>query len=130
MNTNTQPNTSTADAPSAFLPMEHYEIIARETWWPMYEGDAKDANLSFGWHGLCHEARALGVSTKGHRWNSRKSRLELAKKLLRKRLYDARCQWSRDVSSGKFDTPAVQSSDPSEIAADQPLEPPVAFPAE
>jgi hypothetical protein len=102
--------------------MEHYEKIARETWWPMYEGDAKDANLSFGWHGLCHEAKALGVSTKGHRWNSRKSLLGLAKKLLRKRLYDARCQWSRDVSAGKFDTPQGQSSDSSEMTADRPLE--------
>ena len=105
--------------------MEHYEKIARETWWPMYEGDAKDANLSFGWHGLCHEAKALGVCTKGHRWNSRKSRLGLAKKLLRKRLFDARCQWSRDVSAGKFDTPTVQISDPPEMTADRPLKSPM-----
>lgn len=82
--------------------MEHYVQVARETWWPMYEGDAKDANLRRGWEGLCHEARSLGVSTKGHAWNSHKSRIALAKKLIRQKIYDTRIQWSRDVSAGKF----------------------------
>lgn len=89
--------------PLPLLPMKEYVMSARKTWWPYLVEDAEYPDHRVGWASLKREARELGVSTSGHIWNSKKSKLSLANKIIKAKISAVKVEWSRKISSGRYE---------------------------
>ncbi|HEY1048189.1 MAG TPA: hypothetical protein VGE39_00485 [Prosthecobacter sp.] len=76
--------------------------IAKETWGPYFREDANEPDHQLGWLSLRTSAKELGVSLKGHVWNSRASKQKLARKLLAAKLHATRSEWSLKISTGLY----------------------------
>lgn len=84
------------------LPMDYYADSAKKTWEPYFIEDAKFPDHRTGWDSLKKEAVELRVSTAGHVWNSTRSKLSLAKKLVRAKVAASKAEWSRKISTGRY----------------------------
>jgi hypothetical protein len=85
------------------MPLEDYERIARVTWTPFFKEDAVDSDHRMGWKSLVSSAKKSGVSTTGFVWNSKASKLRLAKRLMQAKLSEVRTEWSQKISTGLYE---------------------------
>lgn len=97
-------------------PLAEYKKAAEETWGPHYLEDAEFIPHKTGWDALKAAAKELGIPTGGHRWNCVKSKKELARKLVRAKIYQAGSEWAQKISSGRYlvsqpDGPGPPSND-------------------
>ncbi len=99
---NQNPSDAATCSALPLLPMDYYAKSAKETWEPYWNEDARFMDHRTGWSSLKKDADELGVSTAGHVWNSTKSKLSLARKLVRAKVAAAKNEWSRKISTGRY----------------------------